>query len=86
MLSCVDAYLEMHFTPKSYLINGTLHRIIGLKSEDGVETSMIVDKEHLIGEMEGLMQDSFRVSLYGMKIAPRMSEPSDDEDDDEEQT
>lgn len=86
MLSCVDAYLEIHCTPKSYLINGTLHRIIGLKSEDGVETSMIVDKEHLIGEMEGLMQDSFRVSLYGMKIAPRRSESSDDEDDDEKQT
>jgi len=30
LLGCVEAYIELHFTPKRYVIDGTMHRMIGL--------------------------------------------------------
>ena len=84
MLCCVDAYIEFHFTPKNHMVDGTLHRVIGLK-KDGVESSGVVNKDNLIGEIEGLMRDAFKVALEGMYIAPRReSETSEGTTFDEE--
>ena len=66
------------------MVDGTLHRVIGLK-KDGVESSGVVNKDNLIGEIEGLMRDAFKVALEGMYIAPRReSETSEGTTFDEE--
>lgn len=78
MLCCVDFYLEINFTPKRHMIDGTLHRVIGLK-EGGVEASGVNNKDNLIGEINGLMEDAFKVSLEGVYIKPKRETTKEDE-------
>eukprot|EP00579_Thalassiosira_antarctica_P003907 CAMPEP_0201903278 /NCGR_PEP_ID=MMETSP0902-20130614/55392_1 /ASSEMBLY_ACC=CAM_ASM_000551 /TAXON_ID=420261 /ORGANISM="Thalassiosira antarctica, Strain CCMP982" /LENGTH=957 /DNA_ID=CAMNT_0048437315 /DNA_START=11 /DNA_END=2884 /DNA_ORIENTATION=+ len=92
-LSCVDAYVDFHFTPKCYMIENCLHRVIGTPSSSGV-----ANKDYLVNEMEGLLHQAFALSLEGMDMGmnrnntseklederpekPKSSEDSDDGSD-----
>lgn len=61
MLSCVEAYIELHFTPKQYVIDGTTHRMIGLV-DNGVQFHSVVNADKLVNEVDGLLRQALSVS------------------------
>jgi hypothetical protein len=82
MLSCVDAYADLHFTPKRYLVDGTPHRLIGL-SEEGVSISGVANKDDLANELNCLIHQALRLSLEGMDRTSNKNDRSEDSDDKE---
>ncbi|KAL7534819.1 hypothetical protein ACHAXR_008206 [Thalassiosira sp. AJA248-18] len=82
MLSCVDVYVELHFTPMRYMIDQTVHRVIGLV-EEGVQHSGVVNKDYLVSEIEGLLHQAMKLSLEGMEVARNENEDSEDIEEDD---
>lgn len=78
MISCVDPYVDLHFSPKSYLVDGTRHKVIGLLV-DGKQRSCVNDQMCLVQEVEGLLHQAFELSLEGIVI-PTKGKASEDLD------
>mmetsp|Transcript_16557 Transcript_16557/g.33767 ORF Transcript_16557/g.33767 Transcript_16557/m.33767 type:complete len:906 (+) Transcript_16557:109-2826(+) len=63
-LHCVDAYREMHFSPKCHLVKGVLHRVTGEPTaEDGSDRSGIANREKLRVEIQRMIQQGLSLSL-----------------------
>ena len=76
---CVEAYREIHFKPKCYQVGGTLggsttvHRVTGLLVEgDSVQYSGIMNKDSLVVEIEGLLDQAFKLSMEGAFVKEEM--------------
>mmetsp|Transcript_24513 Transcript_24513/g.51331 ORF Transcript_24513/g.51331 Transcript_24513/m.51331 type:complete len:872 (+) Transcript_24513:294-2909(+) len=78
-LTCVDAYVDFHFTPKCCMIAGTVHRLIGTPSSSGV-----ANRYYLVNEMEGLLKEAFNLSLEGMHLHTNKWEISEEVDNERE--
>ena len=78
MINTVEAYSELHFTPKCYKIDGTVHKVMGLNAD----VSCVANSEYLVNEIEGLLSQALKVSLKGMDSPPpkKKSESSNGKD------
>jgi len=72
MINTVDAYGELHFTPRCYKVDGTVHKVMGLNAD----VSSVANSDYLVNEIEGLLSQALKVSLKGMDSPPskKMSE------------
>lgn len=82
MLSCVEPYVELHFTPSCFNVNGTAHRVIGLLDDDGAKISSVVNKDNLVREMACLLSQALSVSLEGSRTRESMYDDESSVEDD----
>mmetsp|Transcript_40849 Transcript_40849/g.85836 ORF Transcript_40849/g.85836 Transcript_40849/m.85836 type:complete len:880 (+) Transcript_40849:206-2845(+) len=74
-LCCLDAYVDLHFSPKLYTIENTAHRLIGTPA-----SSCVANRDYLVQEMEGLLHQTFMLSIEGINVKPIKDDRTNDED------
>lgn len=77
-LNCVDAYQELYFCPKKYVVEGTVHKLV----------ERVAHKEALVAEIDGFLQESFRLAMEGtaLTLNPKASDGEESINGDEKST